>query len=105
MTVTAVTDESANVERISSSSQPTTVSDEPANRAGMMREVRPSGAVIVLDYRGKFHLHIYLRRSEDGIRMETALPALSGGKFHCVHRYQAWHRSFRHRLPPPPFVG
>jgi hypothetical protein len=105
MTVTANTDEPASkVERISTSSQPITVSDEPANRAGMMHEVRPFDAVIILEYRAKFHVQIYPRRSENVTRMEMVLPPLSDGKFHNVHRDQARRRSFRHRLPPSPFV-
>jgi hypothetical protein len=103
MTVTADTDESGNVARISISSQLTTMSDELANRAGMLREVCQSDAMLGFVYRGKFHLHIFLRQSEDVTRMDMALPSLSGGKFHSVHQGQVWRHSFHHRVPSPPF--
>jgi hypothetical protein len=78
MTFTAATDKSGKIGRIYSSSQPAIVSDKPANRARMLCEVRLPDAVIVLEYRGKLHR---------------------------MHRDQAWHCSFGHRVPPPPLVG
>jgi hypothetical protein len=104
MTVTVDTDDSGNVERIPISSQPTTMSDELANRAGRLREVRPSDAVIGFEYRGKLYLRTYRRSSEGVTRMETVLPSLSGGTCHSVHRGQAGRHSFR-RPPFPSFVG
>jgi hypothetical protein len=86
MTVTADTDESGNVERISISSQPTTVSDELAKRAGVLFEVHRSDAVIGVECHRTFNLDISLRRSERVTRMDMVLPSGSGGTFHGVHR-------------------
>jgi|SRR6516165_7474554 hypothetical protein len=105
MTVTADTDEPGNVERISISPQPITMSNELANLAGNLREVYPSDAVIGLACRGKFHRHISRDRSDDVTRMERVLPSLSGWKFRSVDRGRAWRHSLHHRGPPGPFVG
>jgi hypothetical protein len=102
MTVTADTDKSGNVERVSISSQPATMLDELAIRAGMLREVCPSDAVVGFVCPEKFRLHIYLRRSEDMTRIETVSRSLSGGTFRGAHRSQAWRHSILHRVPPRP---
>jgi len=105
MTVTTDTDRSGNIERISITSQATTVPEELANCTGMLREVCPFVTVIDFERRWKFPLHIYRRRSEDETQMEMVITSLSGEKFHGVHRGHGWRHSFRHRVPPPPFVG
>jgi hypothetical protein len=98
MSTGAKTDEPGNVERISIASQSTAVSDELAKLTGMLREACPPDAAIGFEYEGKLLVHIYLRRSEDAIRVEMVLPMLFGGIFQNVQRGQAGRRSFLHRV-------
>lgn len=86
------------VEPFPQSAQSARVIDDLGKMLELLRQEMPDSAKIHLEFDGKLHVHIDVRKGEDVTLVEARLPGLFGGLFSNVHHGSTPGHAFLHRV-------
>jgi len=76
----------------------TNLTDELNRILRMLQDIAPKDATISFDFDGRLHVHIDVRKREEGVLIEALLPTLRGGLFHSLARGATPNHPFFHRI-------
>lgn len=87
-----------NVERLPIAERSSQITDELNRLMALLRELAPAGSTVSVDFDGKLHAHIHVRKREDVMMLERQLSVMDHGRFHSISVGNTPNRPFHHRV-------